>query len=135
ARGTAATGTRLARRLFSNYIFQTMNWGVPLVEQLVLIPLYIYAWGPIDYKDWIVLYALVAFLGWCTLGTDEYFGNLFLRDVSVGDFAALRRRVHTGLFVSLCVTVLIFALLYAAMYLGDVREILGLSAMDGRSAL
>ena len=134
ARGTAATGTRLARRLFSNYIFQTMNWGVRLVEQLVLIPLYIYAWGPIDYKDWIVLYALVAFLGWCTLGTDEYFGNLFLRDVSVGDFAALRRRVRTGLFCALCVTGLVFALLYGTLLFVDLRSLLGLSRMDEGTA-
>jgi O-antigen/teichoic acid export membrane protein len=132
---TSARGTRLARRLFSNYVFQTMNWGVRLVEQLVLIPLYIYAWGPIYYKDWIVLYALVAFLCWCTLGTDEYFGNLFLRDVSVGDFAALKRRMKIGLFTALCVTGLIFALLYGALFVGDLRRLLGLSLMDEGTAL
>ena len=132
---TSARGARLARRLFSNYVFQTMNWGVRLVEQLVLIPLYIYAWGPIFYKDWIVLYALVAFLGWCTLGTDEYFGNLFLRDVSVGDFAALKRRMRTGLFCALCVTGLIFALLYGALFVGNLRRLLGLSVMDEGTAL
>jgi O-antigen/teichoic acid export membrane protein len=132
---TSARGARLAQRLFSNYIFQTMNWGVRLVEQLVLIPLYIYAWGPFFYKDWIVLYALVAFLGWCTLGTDEYFGNLFLRDVSVGDFAALKRRMKTGLFAALCVTGLIFALLYGALFVGNLRSLLGLTLMDEGTAL
>ena len=132
---TSVRGARLARRLFSNYVFQTMNWGVRLVEQLVLIPLYIYAWGPIYYKDWIVLYALVAFLGWCTLGTDEYFGNLFLHDVSVGDSAALRRRMKTGLFTALCVTGLIFGLLYGALFVGDLRSLLDLSQMDEGTAL
>jgi O-antigen/teichoic acid export membrane protein len=112
-----------------------MNWGVRLVEQLVLIPLYIYAWGPIYYKDWIVLYALVAFLGWCTLGTDDYFGNLFLRDVSLGDYAGLRRRVRTGLFAALCVTLLICALLYGMLVFGDLKRLLGLSVMDERTAL
>lgn len=132
---STARGARLMRRLFSNYIFQMMNWGVRLVEQLVLIPLYIYAWGPIFYKDWIVLYALVGFLGWCTLGTDEYFGNMFLRDVSVGDFGALRQRVRMGLFAALVVTLLIFASLYGALAAGDLRRLLGLSVMDERTAL
>jgi O-antigen/teichoic acid export membrane protein len=112
-----------------------MNWGVRLVEQLVLIPLYIYAWGPIFYKDWIVLYALVAFLGWCTLGTDDYFGNLFLHDVSAGDFAALKRRVKTGLFAALCVTGLIFALIAGTLLFGDLRHLLGLSLMDEGTAI
>src|SRR5262249_26929422 len=135
ANATTARGARLARRLVSNYVFQTMNWGVRLVEQLLLIPLYITAWGTVFYKDWIILYALVAFLGWCTLGTDEYFGNLFLHSVSVGDRAALRRQMRTGLFTAMAVTVLIFALLYGALLTTDLPHLLGLEAIDEGTAL
>ena len=132
---TSARGKRLALRLFSNYVFQTMNWGVRLVEQLVLIPLYLFAWGAVFYKDWIILFALVGFLGWCTLGVDEYFGNLFLHSVSIGDRAALRRQMKLGLFVALCVTLLILLPLYGALLVTDLHRLLGLSAMDERTAL
>lgn len=134
-RGASVRGARLVQRLFSNYAFQTMNWGVRLVEQLLLIPLYIYAWGPVYYKDWIIVFAVVAFLGWCTLGIDEYFGNQFLHSVSTGDRAALRRQTRLSLFVALCVTVLVFALFYGALAIVDLHRLLGLSAMDERTAL
>jgi O-antigen/teichoic acid export membrane protein len=133
--GAGARGAALARRLFSNYAFQTMNWGVRLIEQLVLIPLYLYAWGAVYYKDWIIVFAVVAFLGWCTLGTDEYFGNLFLRSVSIGDRAALKRQVRVGLFAALCVTLLVFAILYGTLFATDFVRVLGLSAMDRRTAV
>ncbi len=135
APGGTARGARLARRLFSNYAFQTMNWGVRLIEQLVLIPLYFYAWGAVYYKDWIIVFAVVAFLGWCTLGTDEYFGNLFLHSVSTGNRAALKRQVRLGLFAALCVTLLVFAVLCGTLATTDVVHLLGLSAMDRRTAL
>jgi O-antigen/teichoic acid export membrane protein len=132
---TTARGARLVRRLLGNYLFQTMNLGVRLVENLLLVPLYIYAWGPILYKDWIILFALASFLSWCTLGIDEYFGNLFLRDVSLGDFATLRRRVRLSLFVATCVTLVICVPLYAVLAFGDFRSMLRLSVMDDATAL
>lgn len=131
---TRVHGARLAQRLFSNYAFQTMNWGVRLIEQLVLIPLYLYAWGAVYYKDWIIIFAIVSFLGWCTLGTDEYFSNLFLRAASRGDREALRRLLRVGLFVAMCVTLLVMIVLYVGIFAFDIERLLDLDAIGGASA-
>jgi O-antigen/teichoic acid export membrane protein len=125
----------LRQRLFSNYVFQSMNLGIRLFEQFLLIPLYIFAWGTELYKDWLVLFALVVFFNFCDFGIDDFFGNMFLRAVATGDQCSLERHVRVGLFAALSVTAVMLAAIIAMFLLVPVDHVLGLSAMDERTAM
>jgi O-antigen/teichoic acid export membrane protein len=127
---TNVHGSRLALRLLSNYVFQSMNWGIRLFEQLLLIPLYIFAWGTELYRDWLILFAVVVFLNWCNFGVDDYFGNIFLRSAATGDRNGLRRQVRLGLFVTLVITAVILVAVYGTLLTTTPAEWLGLTAMS-----
>jgi O-antigen/teichoic acid export membrane protein len=129
------TGAQLARRLLGNYVFQMLNLGIRLFDQLLLIPLYLLAWGTELYKDWLVLTAVVLFLNTCSFGIDDYFSNRFIRAVSTGDAAAMRRQVRVGLCVATMISVAIMVLVYAGLLTLDVTRLLGLSAMGEHTAI
>jgi O-antigen/teichoic acid export membrane protein len=132
---TGATGSRLARRLFSNYVFQSMNLGIRLFEQLLLTPLYLYAWGTDLYKDWLIIWALVTFFMWCNFGIEDYFGNVFLRLAAIGDHHALRRQIRIGLFVSYAITLIVMVALYGTILLVPIHNLLGIEALDRHRTL
>jgi O-antigen/teichoic acid export membrane protein len=124
----------LARRLFGNYVFQSVNWGIRLFEQLLLIPLFIHAWGTELYKDWLVVSSVVFFLGWCTFGIDDYFGNNLLRLASIGDHAGFKRELKAALFVACIISLGVSVLLYCSLLFIPIAKVLSLSAMDARTA-
>jgi O-antigen/teichoic acid export membrane protein len=126
--------TRLARRLFGNYLLQVINLGLRLLDQLLLIPLYLYAWGTDLYRDWLVLTALVWFLTSCSFGTEEYFANVFLRSAAAGNHVALERQVRIGLFVSSMISLLVLGLLYTVVLTGKMSHLFGFATIDEHTA-
>ncbi len=134
-RDVTVGGARLVRRLFGNYLFQTMNLGVRFVDQLLLIPLFMFAWGIDLYHDWLVITAGIFLLSWCTFGIDDYFGNLFLRLASIGDWAELRRQMHIALFVATLISLALGATLYGALLILPLAGVLKLSAMGESTAI
>ena len=104
------------RRLAVNYFFQLLNQLVRICEQLLLVPLYLAAWGTEVYKDWVVLYAIMTFLTSCNFGTETYFGNRFIEFVARGDREAFRRELMTAMFCTLAVGLLVLAAAYALLF-------------------
>jgi O-antigen/teichoic acid export membrane protein len=131
---TSLSGTRLARRLFGNYLLQVVNLGLRLLDQLLLIPLYILAWGADLYRDWLVLTAVVWFLNSCSFGLEEYFGNVFLRSAASGDHATLARQVRIGLFVSSLISLLVLAIVYGLLLTGGISRLFGFASIGDREA-
>src|SRR5579863_3711506 len=128
-------GARLVRRLFGNYVFQTMNLGVRFFDQLLLIPLYVFAWGIDLYHDWLVVTAIIFFLSWCGFGIDDYFGNVFLRLASIGDWAALRRQIHIALLIAMLISLTLAVILYGALFALPLTGLLKLSTINEHTAL
>ena len=121
---------KLGRRLFSNYIFQLLNQMIRICEQILLVPLFLKAWGPDLYKDWILIYAIVAFLTSCNFGTEYYFGNLFLRDVAMRDGRMLDRNLRVGLFCALAISAALLVLAFGTMFAFDLTHLLTFVSMD-----
>jgi O-antigen/teichoic acid export membrane protein len=104
------------RRLAVNYFFQLLNQLVRICEQLLLVPLFLSAWGTDIYKDWVVLYAIMVFLTSCNFGTETYFGNRFIDFVARNDREAFRRELMTSLFCTLAVGALVLGASYAVLF-------------------
>lgn len=125
---------RLGRRLVSNYLAQLFNQGIRVVEQIILVPLYLQAWGVDLYKDWMLLSAIAWFMMFFNLGTDYYFGNLFLTDVSRGDLQLFRRHLRTALFCTVTISTCSLLVFYTVASAVDITELLQMTAIDRHSA-
>jgi hypothetical protein len=86
------------------------------VESIVLVPLFIDAWGPSTYQGWVVLYSAGQFLILADFGTTYYFDNSIRMAWAAGKQVEYRRNVALGfgcyfvLFAVSCVCLLLFAL-------------------------
>jgi hypothetical protein len=111
-----------------------MNWGIRLLEQLLLIPLFMYAWGTELYSDWLMISSIVFFLTGCTFGIDDYFGNNLLRLASIGDSAQFTRELKKALFVAGALSSCLVVVLLCILLVMPLTDVLSLSSMDARTA-
>ena len=123
----------VTRRVFSNYAFQLINQFLRLSAQLILVPLFLAAWGPEVYKDWIVLFSVASFLGACNFGSGTYFANRFIELIARHDREGFRRELHAALFCSLTLGIVILALAYAIIAACEAAGVLHASAMTART--
>jgi O-antigen/teichoic acid export membrane protein len=71
------------------------------IEALVLVPLFLHAWGPETYGRWLAVAALASYFSLLDLGAQSYIGNLLAMERARGNTAAVRRILSeaTSLFV------------------------------------
>lgn len=113
-----------------NYAFQLLNQLIRICEQLLLVPLFLAAWGAEVYKDWVVLYAVMMFLTTCNLGTETYFGNRFIELIARGTGDAFRRELTMALFCTLSIGVLVLAVAYGILFGGSLDSILNVAGLS-----
>jgi O-antigen/teichoic acid export membrane protein len=78
---------------------------------ILLVPLFIHAWGASQYGRWLTLTSLVTYLTLFDLGGQSYFSNLLAAEHARGDVDAFRRRFSQGLSLfSLIAMVALFVL-------------------------
>jgi len=123
--------TGLGRRLLGNYAYQLLNQAIRIGEQILLVPLFLTAWGADLYRDWLVIYAIVAFVGLCNFGTEHYFGNLFLRHAARGEHERVNRQVAIGVFCALVIGIALTASVSAGVFALDLRSLLHVGRLDG----
>jgi O-antigen/teichoic acid export membrane protein len=120
----------LGRRLFTNYTFQLLNQAIRIGEQILLVPLFIAAWGADLYRDWIEIYAIVGFAILCNFGLESYFGNLFLRNAARGDDRAVERQLAISLLCALVIGSALALTVAAGAFAFDLRSILHIGSLD-----
>jgi len=125
---------RMGRRLYGNYLSQLANSGLRIVEQLLLLPLYIHVWGVELYKDWMLIGAIGSFLITCNFGTEFYFGGNFLADIARGDAKSFDRNLRTALFCTVSVSLALLALVGLVFVFIDVPAVIQITALDHRTA-
>jgi hypothetical protein len=97
----------LRRRLALGYGAQGLFLAVRVLEQIVLVPVFLAAWGTELYRDWLVLYASAGFLPLLDLGMTFYFRNALRAAWARGDRAGFERllQVRLGLYAGLLLVV------------------------------
>lgn len=97
----------LKRRLVLGYGAQGLFLVVRTLEQLVLVPFFIGAWGTPLYRDWLVLFAAAGFVPLIDLGMSHYFQNALRAAWASADRAAFERllRIRLGIYAGLLATV------------------------------
>ena len=108
--------SRLWRGVSSNTLTQILA----ALSAILLVPLFLGAWGADGYGRWISLTALVSYLALLDLGGQSFIGNVLTRAYSRGDEAEFRQRLSEG------VSFFFFIALFVSLSLAGVLLVPGL---------
>ena len=104
-----------------------LGQGINVLGRLLLIPLFLNAWGVELYGEWLILSSAVAFLAMSDFGGQVYFVNRLTSDWARGDREAFQRCLSTAMGLFLAIPTAFAMLLVALAMLAPVDRWLGLS--------
>jgi O-antigen/teichoic acid export membrane protein len=104
-------GARVIKGLASSALGQVIS----IAQTIVLVPLFLSAWGAAEYGRWIGLTSLVSYLSLLDFGGQNYVGNLLAGEHVKGNEEEFRRRLSEG--VSLFLGIAIVALVVCSLVL------------------
>lgn len=114
-------GSRLLRRLAEGFGAQGLSILVRLVQQFLMVPLFLRAWDAAVYQDWLMLAAAISFLSLIDLGLRHYLGNLLLITWSKGEATAFDRTLRVGLAIYAGIVLIALPLVALAAWLAVAR--------------
>jgi O-antigen/teichoic acid export membrane protein len=82
---------------------------------LVLVPLFLRAWGADVYGKWLALTALISYLSLLDLGGQSFIGNLLAQAYVHHDEAGFRRRLSEGVSLYIAISLTIFFVLMCVL--------------------
>jgi O-antigen/teichoic acid export membrane protein len=104
---------RLWQGIGANFIGQIIN----LVSRILLVPLFLLAWGADIYGEWLLLSSMVAYLALTDMGGGLYILNCMTQAYARKDIDFLRKILHTGMALFLVVPVIVFIVFLAIIWL------------------
>ncbi len=108
--------------------------GVRVVQQILLVPFFLRAWGVDLYTDWLLLNAGVAFISIFDAGLQPYFSGLLQERRVQEDIPGYRRAARTALFDYCVVIVLALVAACTASFFIDWRNFLGVGTLSPGAA-
>lgn len=117
-----------------NIIANFFGIGVQLINQIVLVPIYILCWGNELYSDWIVLSALTTIFSLSDVGLNNVIQNRFSIKLSEGDIRECKSLL-TNNFVLVFGTLLI-TLLVVFVFVNciDITELMSIHILNRTEA-
>src|SRR6266550_8137690 len=106
-------GKRLAVAIGSTGLVQVLG----LMESLLLVPLFLRAWGPSTYGNWLTLTAMISYLTLLELGGQSYLANLLTFAHARNDRAAFGRYLSEGVSLFLGLGAIVWLILTASLLL------------------
>ena len=105
------------KRAFSGSLFTVMGEVIGAVRHILLIPLFLRAWGRDVYGEWLAIYALVAYLPLVDIGMHNYVVNSLTQYRSKADCLSYTKVLHSALRLYLMIVILFTLILAAFIYL------------------
>ncbi len=90
---------RLIQGIGANFLGQIIN----IASRLLLVPLFLTAWGAQVYGEWLILSSIVAYLSLTDLGGQIYIVNRLTQAYAQRDIPLFRKIFHTGLSLFLII--------------------------------
>lgn len=103
----SGTTRRAALGSFMDFIGQ----GLRALEHIILIPLFIWAWGDAMYGEWMTLFSMIAYLSISDLGMNRYVTNRMTQKFSKGDVSEYMRSFKSAFGLYSIITGFLFILL------------------------
>lgn len=114
--------SRLIKGFGANAIGQVLN----VAAKVLLVPLFISAWGANIYGEWLVLYSLIAYLSLSDMGGQVYIVNRLTQAYASQDIDLFRTSLHSGLALFFYLPGILFVLLIIIVGLYPIERSLGI---------
>jgi len=95
----------LIQGIGANFLGQLINLG----SRVLLVPLFLTAWGAQVYGEWLLLTSIVAYLSLTDLGGQIYIVNRLTQAYAQKDIPLFRQILHTGLKLFLILPLAVYA--------------------------
>ncbi len=101
------------RRLVQGWASKGLALAIAVAEQVLLVPVFLFFWGPALYGDWLVIASAGALLVLLDAGLQTTYANAFHLALSRGDREAFHRLLHqaTALYGGIVATALVAVVL------------------------
>jgi O-antigen/teichoic acid export membrane protein len=100
---------RLFQGIGANFLGQLIN----IVSRIVLVPLFLLAWGADIYGEWLLLSSMVAYLSLTEMGAQLYIVNRMTQAYAQRDNDQFCKILHTGLALFLIIPITVFVIFFA----------------------
>ena len=102
---------RLFKGIGANFLGQMIN----IASKIVLVPLFLLAWGVDIYGEWLLLSSMVAYLSLTEMGAQLYIVNRMTQAYAHRDNDQFRKILHTGLALFLIIPIAVFVIFVAVI--------------------
>lgn len=102
---------RLFQGIGANFLGQLIN----IASRIVLVPLFLLAWGADIYGEWLLLSSMVAYLSLTEMGAQLYIVNRMTQAYAQRDNDQFCKILHTGLALFLIIPIAVFAIFVAVI--------------------
>jgi O-antigen/teichoic acid export membrane protein len=103
---------RLCQGIGANFLGQIIN----VTSRIVLVPLFLLAWGADIYGEWLLLSSMVAYLSLTEMGAQLYIVNRMTQAYAQRDNDQFRQILHTGLALFLIIPLAVFIMFIAVIF-------------------
>lgn len=103
------------RRLRQGTFASLLGEGMRALEHLLLVPIFLYAWGDTIYGEWLIVFSAVAYLSFADIGMSNFVINRMLQRYAVGDQAGYQKtlwsawHLYRWIMIALIVPLFIFS--------------------------
>ena len=105
------------------------------VDQLVLVPLFLFAWSPELYGEWLTLCAVAAYVVFADLGLSSYVVNRLTQEHAQEAREEFLRTLHSALAFTLTVSAALLVAAVAAALVLPLDALLGIELLDSTGLL
>jgi O-antigen/teichoic acid export membrane protein len=114
---------RIIRACGANTVGHFLHIGV----RLLLVPLFVCAWGTEAYGEWLILTALAAWFHFGDFGGQTYYVNKLTADYAAAKYDSFQKLYSTGMLFFLCSSFVIVVCILCVLVLSPIVNWLNLS--------
>ena len=124
------TNSALEKNVYANFY----GIGVQLLNQIVLVPLYLVFWGINLYGDWIVIYAIAAFFSMSDIGLNTVSCNKFVISYQKNNTIECNSIINNNYLFLIIISTVILAGCFFYIFNFDITTSLGLRYLNRTEA-
>ena len=118
------------RRIGLGSLAVLIGQGINILGQILVVPLFLRAWGQQLYGEWITLYAMVGYTSLLNFGMQTYVVNRLNQFYSVGRLNDYTHILHSALSLYLGIVVIAGSLIAVTVFVTPIGQWLNLKDMD-----
>jgi O-antigen/teichoic acid export membrane protein len=108
---------------------------INIASRILLVPLFLLAWGPGIYGEWLLLSSMVAYLAITDMGGAVYIGNRMTQAYAHRDQELFRKILHTGLALFLAIPLVVLIIFLTVIFFFNPAAFLHISQTSHRTIM